>query len=142
MPHRYWFVTNDLFEPRPRCSCPLASGWRILGYGLTLKIRRYLSRQAGDGEIVFGKSDRQLLVALHFPVYLHFVFDYRHVEMPGEKSIGLLAVVEFIVVRARVHVLIERNVFFLPIEFEEGLDFVIQVRLLQGGSQAILVLGP
>lgn len=105
---------------------------------------RKLPGQSQDREVIRGQTYRQLAVALHVLSHVDFLVRGRQTKVGRQKSVGLPAILKFIIMSRYLGTLVKLQRIFLPIQTEEWPHGIEDVRLHHGArkqqsSSALLI---
>ena len=103
---------------------------------------RQRSRQAENGQVVFGQADDKIVVASDFAVGV-FIFHRRGVEPKDvvQKAVKRFAVVALIIVRTGIVIFVPLKVLFVAVELEERLNVEIHALFDHAGAKAAVIRG-
>src|SRR5437016_3522039 len=137
--HRLVTDNGVQFLSLRNCPCGFGTrGRRSRGAGYTAG---ELAGQIQNGEVAFGKTDQQFIVALNLLSTGNLLFDQRQAELLAEKAIGLFSVRELIVVRAGIAVLVPLERIIFPVKPEKRFSAIVNEGLDQRRTKTAVVFG-
>jgi hypothetical protein len=77
-----------------------------LSQGSAVNLTGQFPRQFENGQVIFRQTDAQIVVTLDFRCNVRVFLEGRQVKLAAEKVVDLGAIVQLIIVRARIAILV------------------------------------
>ena len=137
--NRNWSITNHIlqvFSLRLDPQSPLAARWNRRLSNLTGQ----LSGKAHDSQVLLRQIHCELLRRSDLIIAGYLIWGNGQAKVFGEETVSLFAVLELVIMSARIAVLVPSQIVLFAKQTEEGPNPTIDIRLHQSGTKAAVIL--
>src|SRR5947209_6229953 len=137
--NRNWSITNHIlqvFSLRLDPQSPLAARWNRRLSNLTGQ----LSGKAHDSQVLLRQIHCELLRRSDLIIAGYLIWGNGQAKVFGEETVSLFAVLELVIMSARIAVLVPSQIVLFAKQTEEWPNPTIDIRLHQSGTKAAVIL--